>query len=240
MKCLKLISKTKEIIIGNLISLFLGIILFGCTSQRSITDGVIINENTEWSNTWIVGTNDTIRPKVLLIGDSHVERYYNVVTEKLGNKVSCSKFTTSKSLGDPTFLKQLESVLMICNFDIISFNNGLHGVDYSVEEYSKFAQIASKILKQNARKSVIWVNSTAIREKDNISKFGNRNKQIIERNNFLFNFTEANNITLVDFYSETVNRLDYYSSDGIHFNSDGVKKEAELIIWKINEIMKLK
>ncbi len=219
--------------------LLLCCLLFGCVSQIDKTEGVIINENTEWSHTWIVNTNDTILPKVLIVGDSHVERYYGVVVKKLGQNVSCSKFTTSKSLGDPVFIKQLESVLMLCDFDIISFNNGLHGADYSIEEYSRFVPIAYELLRENAKKSVVWVNSTAIREKDNINEFTSKNRQIIERNKFLADFTKTNNITLVDFYSATANNMEYYSNDGVHFNSTGVNVEAELVRQKILEILEL-
>lgn len=226
--------------LNKFIAMLLGFLLLGCTSVKKTSKGVIINENTEWSNTWILNTNDTILPKVLLIGDSHVERYYGLVANKLGKNVSCSKFTTSKSLGDPVFIKQLESVLMLCDFDIISFNNGLHGGDYKIEAYSKFAQVAYDLLKKNAGKSVIWVNSTAIREKENINTFAARNQQIIERNKFLLDFTAANNIALVDFYSVTANNLEYYSADGVHFNQAGVEMEAALITKKINELIELK
>lgn len=225
--------------LDKFIAMLLGFLLLGCSSVKKSSKGVVINENTEWSNTWIVNTNDTILPKVLLIGDSHVERYYGLVANKLGKNVSCSKFTTSKSLGDPVFIKQLESVLMLCDFDIISFNNGLHGADYKIEVYSKFAQAAYEILRKNAEKSVIWVNSTAIREKGNINTFAVRNQQIIERNKFLFDFTATNNIAFVDFYSETANKLEYYSADGVHFNQAGVEMEAALITKKINEFIEL-
>lgn len=226
--------------VNKFVAALLGCLLLGCSSSKKIAGGNIINENTEWSSTWIVNTNDTIFPKVLLIGDSHVERYYGLVANKLGKNVSCSKFTTSKSLGDPAFIKQLESVLMLCDFDIISINNGLHGADYKIEEYSKFVPIAHELLKKNVKKSVFWVNSTAIRETENINVFAVRNQQIIERNEFLFGFTKANNIALVDFYSATANNLDYYSNDGVHFNPVGVEIEAGLITKKINEIIKQK
>jgi hypothetical protein len=212
-------------------------LVFGCANRDKKPEGVIINENTEWSHSWIVKTNDTILPKVLIVGDSHVERYYGVVAENLGPNVSCSKFTTSKSLGDPVFIKQLESVLMLCDFDVIAFNNGLHGADYSIEAYGKFVEIAYDMLKENAKKSVVWVNSTAIREKNNINEFAPRNQQIIERNKFLSDFTNKNTIKLVDFYSNTANNLEYYSNDGVHFNNEGINIEAEMITEQVLEIL---
>jgi hypothetical protein len=224
-------------VIGNLIRFALACLLLSCSTSENKLEGIMVNEDIEWSSTWIVNTNDTVLPKVLIIGDSHVERYYGLVATKLGKNFSCSKFTTSKSLGDPVFIKQLESVLMLGNFDIISFNNGLHGADYKLEEYSKFAHVAYAMLKNNAKKSVLWVNSTAIREPENINMFNVRNQQIIERNKFVTEFAESNQIPLVDFYSATANNLEYYSEDGVHFNEAGVEMEAELITKKIKEII---
>jgi hypothetical protein len=217
--------------------LLLGCLLVNCTPDRKITEESIINENIEWSSTWIVNTRDTILPKVLLIGDSHVERYYGKVADKLAKHANCSKFTTSKSLGDPVFIKQLESVLSLCKFDIIIFNNGLHGADFTLKEYSNYAQLAYERLKKNAQKSVILVNSTAMREASNVTAFASRNQQIIERNKFLLEFAQTNQAKLIDFYSATSNNIEYYTPDGVHFNEMGVNIETDLIVKEINEVI---
>ncbi len=51
--------------------------------------------------------------------------------------------------------------------------------------------------------------------------------------------SQIGNITLVDFYSATANNMEYYSNDGVHFNSTGVNVEAELVRQKILEILEL-
>lgn len=132
MKDIMMAKLSLRILRKGIIAQLLCCLFLGCVNHSYNTEGVIINEDIEWSHTWIVNTNDTLLPKVLIVGDSHVDGYYSVVAKKLGTKVSCSKFTTSKSLGDPVFINQLESVLMLCDFDIISFNNGLHGADYPI------------------------------------------------------------------------------------------------------------
>lgn len=231
----------KSKIFNKAVFIIISYFMTSCASYKSVSKGTIINENIEWSSTWIVNTNDKVLPKVLLIGDSHVERYYGLVAKYLDpNKVSCSKFTTSKSLGDPLFIKQLESVLSLCTYDVVSINNGLHGADYKIEEYAKFVPIANKLLAKNVKKSLIWVNTTAIREAENVIKFAERNHQVIERNKFLTDFTKANNLMMVDFYSSTANKLEYYTNDGVHFNQGGVEEEATLITKKINQILNLK
>ena len=69
--------------------------------------------------------------------DSHVKASYSLVAKNLGTKASTSKFTTSRCLGDPFYLDHLELVLKQFRFDVISFNNGLHGRGYSEEQYKE-------------------------------------------------------------------------------------------------------
>ena len=52
----------------------------------------------------MVSVNNHDLPRVLIIGDSHVERYYPLVAARLQDKAYCSKFTTSRSLGDPALI----------------------------------------------------------------------------------------------------------------------------------------
>ena len=83
------------------------------------------------------------------------------------------------------------------------------------------------------------MNSTAIRNKDNLNEFASRNNQIIERNEYIDNFTKENNIPLLDFYSRTAHNIDYYTNDGVHFNNEGVKAEAALITQKVAKELNL-
>ena len=81
------------------------------------------NESISWNHSWIVkSTPEQNLPNVLLIGDSHVERYYPVVTNLLKDKAVVSKITTSLSMGDATFLPQLAGLLAEHKFDFIFFN----------------------------------------------------------------------------------------------------------------------
>lgn len=194
---------------------------------------VVHNENTEWANTWIVNTNDSLKTKVLVIGDSHVERYYGIVSNNLGDDYSCSKFTTSKSLGDKFFIEQLRLIMNQYDFDIITINNGLHGDKYDLDSYTSYLPIVQDLIKQDPENQILWVNTTAIREPNNITSYGARNSQILERNSSLKSFAESRNLALVDFYSVTADSVQFYSNDGIHFNKLGVEKQANIITDKI-------
>jgi hypothetical protein len=217
-----------------IINLFL---ISSCFAQEKAMKIVSKNEPTEWSHTFVVGTDKTNLPKVLLIGDSHVERYYPVVSEKLKDVVYCSKFTTSRSLGDPVYVEQLKLLFLQFSFDIIFINNGLHGGGYKIEEYKRDIPFVYHLLQNHCRKTIVWVNTTAWRVKEEPDKFKNTLK-INERNEFVNEFTKSNNIPLIDFYSISVANKDYYCPDYLHFNSTGVNAQSDLICSKIKEIIK--
>ena len=135
----------------KLITLLLVFLSFTCTNsnnvirQDEIQKNKSVSEDIEWSNMWMVSVNKMDLPKVLIIGDSHVERYYPVVAGKLLDKAYCSKFTTSRSLGDPALIEQLKTIFFSYKFDAICFNNGLHGIEYTDEEYSNYIPLVYKL-----------------------------------------------------------------------------------------------
>jgi len=220
--------------------LVLTIVFFSCTSNMNnernndTINNRSISEDIEWSQMWMVSVNNTDLPRVLIIGDSHVERYYPVVASKLQGKAYCSKFTTSRSMGDPALIEQLKTVFFSFKFDIICFNNGLHGVEYTDEEYSQYIPEVFKLFTgSNPGVKLLWVNTTARRIKDNVTAYEEKNQGVINRNMAVENFTKSKGIPLIDFYSLSVSNPDYYESDGIHFNKEGVEKEARCISEEI-------
>jgi hypothetical protein len=219
------------------------IMLIACKNSSTATryDGLnnrSISEDIEWSHMWMVSVNNHDLPKVLIIGDSHVERYYPVIAAKLKDKTYCSKFTTSRSLGDPALIEQLKTIFFSYQFDIISFNNGLHGAEYSDEQYSRFIPVVYKLfIESNPGLKLIWVNTTPIRLKDNLARLEERNSEVIKRNMAVENFSKAANITFIDLYSLSVNHPEYYENDGVHFNKVGVDIEAMNVSSEILKII---
>jgi len=224
-------------------NLVLAVLLISCNkSNPSVRNDSLnsksISEDIEWSQMWIVSVNKNDLPKVLIIGDSHVERYYPEVAAKLNGRAYCSKFTTSRSLGDPALIEQLKTVFFSFKFDVISFNNGLHGVEYSDEQYNLYIPEVYKLFTEtNPGAKLIWVNTTARRIRDNIEAFDEHNQGVINRNKAVENFTDKHNIPVVDLYSLSINHPDYFESDGIHFNKQGVEDEARIVSDEIIKII---
>ncbi len=189
------------------------------------------NETISWNHSWIVkSTPEQNLPNVLLIGDSHVERYYPVVTNLLKDKAVVSKITTSLSMGDPTFIPQLTGLLAGHKFDYIFFNNGLHGVLFTPSDYAADISKVYKLLtKNNPVVKIVWANTTARRVPNKLDTFDAYHADVIERNKYVGEFCNKKGITVLDFFGLTVNDKSLFTGDGIHVNELGVAAQAKLI-----------
>ncbi len=211
-----------------------GLLLFVCISAGAQTKSYN-NETISWNHSWIVKSTPAQNlPNVLLIGDSHVERYYPVVNNLLKDKAVVSKITTSLSMGDATFMPQLAGLLAGHKFDYIFFNNGLHGVLYSPAEYASYIGKVYKLLKKNNPSAIIiWVNTTARRVPNQLDRFDAYHADVIERNKYVAAFCAKKNVKVLDFFTLTVNDKSLFTQDGIHVNEAGVAAQAKLIAAEV-------
>lgn len=96
----------------------------------------VVRENIERLGVWVPGNGVTDQPRVLLIGDSITRGYYKAVEDQLKGKAVVCRQATSKSLGDPGLLDEVKLVLGQAKFDVVHFNNGMHGWGYTEQEYA--------------------------------------------------------------------------------------------------------
>src|SRR5947199_5782234 len=94
-------------------------------------------EAIEWCDIWISHANESNLPRVLLIGDSIARDYYPEVEKRLAGKALVARLATSRFLAHPVLLKEIELVLKHAKFDVIHFNNGMHGVRHNETEYQQ-------------------------------------------------------------------------------------------------------
>lgn len=228
------VNMLKNISLSALLCL---VLLSSCHTTKAV-EGKTINEDIEWSHTWITGTNKTDLPHVLIIGDSHVEAYYPSVAKALEGMAYPCKLTTSKSMGDPVLLEQLEEVLKQYRFDVISFNNGLHGRGYTAEEYAAFIPVVYKLLGKYGHPQILWVNTTAERDKNNLQVLDEFNANIVKRNQYVDAFARTKNIPVIDNYSLSIAHPEFYKNDGVHFVSEGVAAESLSVTQGILTLLK--
>ena len=123
----------------------LALALLTCTLAYSPEEkDRIVREEIEWLDVWVPGNSNKTLPRVLLIGDSMARGYYKEVEDKHKGKAVVGRLTTSKSLGDPAFLAEVKLILSQTRFDVVHFNNGLHGWGYTEAEYAAAAATGSR------------------------------------------------------------------------------------------------
>ena len=127
------------------------------------------HESIEWCDIWISHANETNLPRVLLIGDSITRAYYPDVEKNLDGKAYVGRLASSAFISDPALLAQIEMVLSQYQFDVIHFNNGMHGWQHSEKEYAQaFPKYLKTIQKCRTGAKLIWANTTPLKVSPNL------------------------------------------------------------------------
>ena len=190
----------------------------------------------DWANIWIPEATGTKLPRVLLIGDSITAGYGGKVNESLKGKASVAQLATSKSVGDPVLLVEVALVLDQCRFDVVHFNNGLHGWDYSEAEYEKhFPELIATIRKHAPRAKLIWATTTPMRKPKDLSVVAENTKRVQARNKIAEGIVSTEGIAVDDLYGLVKDHTDYWSPDGVHFNAKGIAAQAEQVTTRIRK-----
>lgn len=200
----------------------------------------IKRESIEWSNFWMPHNNDTELPHVLLIGNSIVMRYSGAVEQQLAGIAYCSRFSTSKSLGDPLYLNEIKLVLQHKKFDVIHFNNGLHGFDYTEQEYiNDLPKLFALLKKYSPDAELVWATTTPYRNPNELEKLDPLNDRVIERNRLVEEFLQDKDVRINDLYSLLIDHPEYFNvGDGVHPNEKGTQVLIDQVMKVMQEILR--
>lgn len=187
-----------------------------------------IREKTEWMDAVVPHATDRDLPHVLLVGNSITRAYYPEVAELLRGDAYVSLLATSKSLGDPALLRQVAEALREADYDVVHFNNGLHGWGYSERQYAKDFPALLRVLRKGAPKArLVWATTTPVRCGERMEEFAPETPRIRERNRIAARCIDGRDIAVDDLYGLMENRPEYYEGgDGIHPLEPGVKALA--------------
>ncbi len=182
----------------------------------------IPREEIEWLNVWLPGNNVKVLPRVLLIGDSITQGYYNDVTERLKGTAVVARLTTSKSSGDAGLLAEVRLVVSQTRFDAVHFNNGLHGCGYSEQQYAEGLPELIETIREGAPEAkLVWTAITPLRIADHVDHLAPRNERVKARNKLAAEVIAAEKIPINDLYSLLADKPQCYSRDGTHSNEQG-------------------
>ena len=197
-------------------------------------------ESIEWCDLWISHANETNLPRVLLIGDSITRAYYPEVEKNLAGKVYVGRLASSAFISDPILLKEIAMVLDQYKFDVIHFNNGMHGWQHSEAEYEKAFPKFLKVIQAHApHAKLIWANTTPLKVSPN-APAGNQtvatDERIAARNIIASKFVRAAGISIDDLNTPMRGHPEYHS-DNIHFGGQGITIQAAQVAAAIEPLL---
>ena len=195
-------------------------------------------EAIEWCDIWISHANDTNLPRVLLIGDSITRDYYPEVEKRLAGKAYVARLATSRFIADPVLLKEIALVLDETKFDVIHFNNGMHGWQHTEEEYRKaFPQFVSTIRAHAPQAKLIWATTTPLRDgkavtSDTHAEYSDQ--RVAARNAIAAEIVATQKIPIDDLNASVQGHPEYHR-DNVHFNSQGIEIQVAQVIDRIEK-----
>jgi lysophospholipase L1-like esterase len=222
----------------NRFLIVLAIVAAGCGASGSSDEPQVIREGTEWLDVWMPEANAKGLPRVLLVGDSITRGYGPRVEQQLKGKAYVARLATSKSVGDPALLAEVALVLGQARFDVIHFNNGLHGFGYTENDYRKAFPDLIATMKQGAPGSkLIWATTTPVRQRDHLDQLDPRTDRVEARNAIALKVVQAEKIPVNDLFALMDGHPEYHALDGIHFNEKGVTAQANQVVDQIKSAL---
>jgi lysophospholipase L1-like esterase len=195
----------------------------------------VIRENIEWCDVWMPNTNVHDLPRVLLIGDSITRGYYPLVEKELQGKAYVARLCTSKSVGDPALIRELTTFLADETFDVIHFNNGMHGWGYSEEVYGKaFPEVIAALHQAAPQAKLICCSITPVRQD---KPPGATNARVKARNALAAAVAAKEGIPVDDLFALMDGKPELHSDD-VHFGKEGQALQATQVAHSILPLLK--
>ncbi|HTA29468.1 MAG TPA: SGNH/GDSL hydrolase family protein [Candidatus Cybelea sp.] len=197
-------------------------------------------ESIEWCDIWISHANETNLPRVLLIGDSITRDYYPEVEKHLAGKAFVARLATSRFAADPVLLTEIELVLDGTRFDVIHFNNGMHGWQHSEAEYGKALPKVLRTIRAHAPKAkLIWATTTPLRDGKGVTYDTHAeysDERIAARNAIAAEIMTARKIPTDDLNAAVRGHPELHS-DNVHFNSQGTQIQAAQVSAEVEKLL---
>jgi len=214
--------------------------LLATAADQPATQSSLHRENIEWLDVWIPDTNSSANlPRILLIGDSITKEYGPNVEKALKGKAYVARLATSKSLGDPAYLQEVALVLSEIHFDIIHFNNGMHGHDYTEDQYAAaFPQLLETLRKGAPDAKLICATTTPTRQANHLDQVGDYTQRVIVRNKIVTDICTQQGIPIDDLFSVINNHPEFFKPDGVHHVPAGVDAESQHVIATLTDMLK--
>jgi hypothetical protein len=166
-------------------------------------------------------------PNVLLLGDSITRNYFPEVTKDLAGAANVYLMASSTCSGDPRLPHQIAEFAALegVRFQVVHFNNGMHGWSYSEEEYRQgFSGLLSAVQRLTGPGGMlIWATTTPVEDH---APGGATNTRIDARNAIADSLVRAEHITIDDQHALMLKHQDLHQ-DPVHFSPAGSALEGD-------------
>jgi lysophospholipase L1-like esterase len=209
-----------------------------CKTVPQLTEKPI-HEPIEWTDIWVTSADKDDLPRVLFVGDSITRGYFKAAEKNLKGKAYCARLATSAFIGHEDFLSNLSVLLKRYRWDVIHINNGLHGWDYTEEQYRDGFPALIKLLNNQAEEAqIIWALTTPMRERDKLEQLNQKaTERVRERNKIAIKVVREQRWTMDDLFSLVIDHADYYRSGGTHFNSKGIAAQGKQVADVVEKLL---
>jgi len=218
------------------IFVLLAFVSISCATQK------VVREKIEWSDLWWANEPDTSKPRVLFIGNSISRGYFPFVSKKLADVVNCDRYSSSRSIADPSLIKETKIAMGKYNHVIIHFNNGLHGWYLDGPQYEKGLRNYVRFLKSHKSKGCKLVFSLTTpypSAKEDVKLDPEKNNVVLERNRIARKIMTENNIPIIDLYGLMEPEIEKYSASkgNVHYNKEGYERISNCISTEILKLL---
>ena len=156
------------------------------------------------------------------IGDSATRGHFGEVEKHLAGKAYCARLTTSKCVSDPFFSDEVPLLLKQYRFAVVHFNNALHGWGYTEDPYRDgLLRLMATFKEQAAGAKLIWATTTPVRDQGNLQQNSQRTERVKARNQIAAEIMQQRGIPTDDLYGLVEAHPEFFSGDGVHYNTKG-------------------
>jgi hypothetical protein len=197
-----------------------------------------LRETIEWIDYWDPQANKSDLPRVLLLGDSITRGYYDVVASELKGKAIVVRFATSHWISDPMLLAEIALVLDNNKFDVIHFNNGMHGWQHSEDEYKAAFPVYLATIRQHAPSAkLIWATTTPVTMSGKPEQLDPKTERVKVRNSIAHGFVTEAGIPEDDLFSFVLPHPEYHDMGGVHYLDAGKQAEGKEVAAQIEKLL---
>lgn len=191
-------------------------------------------ETFEWITSWCDYANNGDKPRVLLIGDSIVRAYQEMVRTNLREECYVDFISASYAPDNPIYKKIIVEMAKNSNYDLILFNFGLHGGHINARSYR--AHYAKMLNALSVFAPVIPITTTTV-YKRGVEKLDTAwKKKCADRNAAALSLAEEMGLAVCDLYSVcTTFPYSMRTADGYHFTEEGSRLLAQKVTETIRE-----